>query len=79
MTTQPVVKHFKKPTRAIAEFCLWCVGGSPEERKKCVSEDTCPLWHYRLGHNPYRQPHTEAQRAASRRSMARLRRQTDEG
>jgi len=36
---------------AIRAFCLECMGWSPEEVKNCTST-TCPLFPFRLGHDP---------------------------
>ena len=41
------------PLKAIRLKCLDCCCGSVYEVKLCPSED-CPLYPYRLGHNPAR-------------------------
>ena len=65
------------PIKAIRAFCLDCCGGSPSEVKQCVSQN-CPLFAFRLGHNPNIQPRemTDEQReaAAARLANARARR-----
>ena len=38
---------------AIRRCCLDCSGFSPSEVRNC-KHDTCPLWPFRLGHNPNR-------------------------
>jgi len=43
----------KSPLKAIRQKCLDCAGGKPSEVRKCVSDD-CPLYPYRMGHNPAR-------------------------
>lgn len=39
------------PLRAIRKKCLDCSGGSRKEVRECPCRD-CPLYLYRLGHNP---------------------------
>ena len=41
------------PLRSIRAKCLDCVSQQPMEVRLCPSED-CPLWPYRMGHNPNR-------------------------
>jgi hypothetical protein len=41
------------PLKAIRAKCLDCSGGSFREVKECPIED-CPLYAYRMGHNPAR-------------------------
>ena len=48
-----MIRNKKTPLRSIKEFCLECSGGSPKDRKYCEREE-CPLYIYRLGHNPNR-------------------------
>lgn len=47
---------FKKltPCRAIRLYCIECSGGSQKAPKFCENEK-CPLWAFRMGHNPNRQ------------------------
>lgn len=40
------------PLRAIRAFCVLCMGAQPKEVAKCSSE-TCPLFEFRMGKNPY--------------------------
>jgi len=42
---------YLSPIKSIKKFCLDCVDGSIKERKLCIDTD-CPLYPYRLGHNP---------------------------
>ena len=53
------------PIKAIRAKCLECMCGSRYEVKMCVCSG-CPLWEFRLGHNPHikRRELTEEQRAA---------------
>ena len=39
------------PLRAIRAKCLDCMGGNAAEVRRCPSE-SCPLYPYRMGHNP---------------------------
>lgn len=41
------------PLKAIRAKCLDCVADQPQEVRLCPSEN-CPLWPYRMGHNPNR-------------------------
>mgnify|MGYP002513408904 CR=1 FL=1 len=41
------------PLKAIRAKCLDCVADKPSEVRLCPSEN-CPLWPYRMGHNPNR-------------------------
>lgn len=41
------------PLKAIRAKCLDCVADQPQEVRLCPSEN-CPLWLYRMGHNPNR-------------------------
>jgi len=45
-------KHLT-PVKAIRSKCYECVGGRPSEVRKCDTVK-CPLYPYRLGHNPNR-------------------------
>ena len=51
------------PIKAIRAKCLECSCGNVNEVKLCVIPD-CPLYPYRLGHNPYIK-RSEEQKAAS--------------
>lgn len=44
------------PLKAIRAKCLDCCIGQAQEVRMCPSQD-CPLWDYRMGHNPARQGH----------------------
>ena len=59
------------PVKAIREFCLQCSGGSSKEVKLCQIE-TCPLYAFRFGKNPYRQRRelTEDEREVLRARLA---------
>lgn len=39
------------PIKAIRAFCLSCCGDNANEVKRCSSPN-CPLFSFRLGHNP---------------------------
>jgi len=41
------------PLKAIRAKCLDCVGDQPQEVRLCPCTD-CPLYPYRMGHNPNR-------------------------
>jgi hypothetical protein len=43
----------RTPLKAIRAKCLDCVAEQPQEVRFCPSE-SCPLWPYRMGHNPNR-------------------------
>jgi hypothetical protein len=60
------------PLKVMRAKCLECCCGSAHEVRHCVIS-TCPLWPYRMGTNPLRQP-SQAQRAAWRRTGERLQR-----
>lgn len=59
------------PVKAIREYCLLCSGGSSNEVKLCQIE-TCPLYAFRFGKNPYRQRRelTEDEREVLRARLA---------
>jgi hypothetical protein len=44
--------HPESPTDAIRSKCVDCSGGRLSEVRKCVAID-CPLWPFRMGHNPF--------------------------
>lgn len=58
------------PLRSIRAKCLDCCCGSSNEVKACpcdgVNGELCPLYQYRLGHNPNRTPrqYTDEERQA---------------
>lgn len=39
------------PIKAIRAHCIQCSGGNRAEVRKCVIDD-CPLYPFRMGHNP---------------------------
>jgi len=41
------------PLKSIRAKCLDCMCGQMQEVRLCPSE-SCPLWPYRMGHNPNR-------------------------
>ena len=41
------------PLKSIRAKCLDCMCNQPQEVRLCPSEN-CPLWPYRMGHNPSR-------------------------
>jgi hypothetical protein len=60
------------PLKVIRAKCLDCCCGSAHEVRHCLISD-CPLWPYRMGTNPLREP-TQAQRDAWRRTGEQLQR-----
>ena len=42
------------PLKSIRKYCVECSGGQYKEVKECVLTN-CPLYPYRMGHNPSRQ------------------------
>ena len=61
------------PLSAIHNFCISCMGDQPRLVKECTTK-SCPLWHYRTGHNTNsKRTMTEEQRqmAAERLKKAR--------
>lgn len=62
------------PVKVIKLKCLDCCCDQWEEVKKCSAE-SCPLWPFRLGKNPYRKKKelTEEQLEAKRQVMAKAR------
>ncbi len=62
----------KNPVKAIRAKCLDCCCDSANEVKLCPVQ-TCPLYPFRFGKNPFIQKHyTEEQRAAMRERMNKL-------
>ena len=47
------MSKYLPPVKAIKKFCYECVGGNAKRRESC-SETDCPLYLFRLGHNPKR-------------------------
>ena len=41
------------PLKAIKKNCIECMGGNPREVPNCEIKE-CPLYLYRMGHNPNR-------------------------
>ena len=64
---------YRNPVKVIRNKCLDCCGGSSKEVELCPIE-TCPLWRWRFGKNPYREKRelTDEQKAAVRERMAKL-------
>lgn len=60
---------------AIKEFCYLCSGENRAEVKRCTAPK-CPLFPYRLGHNPPRE-RTEAQILASQANAEILRKNAE--
>lgn len=48
------MEYKTNPVKAIREKCLDCCCGSTLEVKECTVE-TCPIYPFRLGKNPFRQ------------------------
>lgn len=59
------IEYKTNPVKAIREKCLDCCCGSTLEVKEC-SVETCPIYPFRLGKNPFRQKRemSEEQRKA---------------
>jgi hypothetical protein len=62
------------PGKAIRLRCLDCSGGSAKEVQLCWAKG-CPLYPFRLGKNPYRQPRvlTDEQRQVAAERLAKAR------
>lgn len=45
--------------KAIRAKCIDCYCGNKTEVRKCTSEG-CPLFVYRMGHNPYRKKNKQS-------------------
>jgi len=62
------------PVKAIRAKCLDCCNGSQNEVKLCPAKD-CPIYHFRLGRNPYRQKRemSEEQKAAAKERLQKAR------
>lgn len=54
-----VLGHPESPVQAIRAKCLDCSCGNAAEVRKCVCTG-CPLWPFRMGHNPF---HAKARNA----------------
>ena len=65
MRKSDLMEYKTNPVKAIREKCLDCCLGSTLEVKECTVE-TCPIYPFRLGKNPFRQKRemTEEQRKA---------------
>jgi len=46
-------QRIKSRISAIRAFCVFCIGGQPQKVKFCI-QTSCPLWPFRMGHNPFR-------------------------
>jgi hypothetical protein len=46
------------PIKAIRDKCIDCAGGSSKEVALCTCSDSCALWPFRFGKNPFRQKRT---------------------
>jgi hypothetical protein len=59
---------------AIRANCIDCAGGNTAEVRRCAML-TCPLWPFRMGTDPYREPRlmTEMQREAAAVRLAKVR------
>ena len=49
-----MIEYKTNPVKAIRDKCIDCCCGSFTEVKECAVE-SCPLFPYRLGKNPFRQ------------------------
>lgn len=45
----------KSPLQAIKMKCWDCCGGSSDEARLCTCKDTCVLYPFRMGKNPFRE------------------------
>lgn len=71
-TDQNTTTHLT-PIKAIRQYCLECCYDSPNEVRICNITD-CPLYPYRLGHNPNRKNNmTEEQKEALRERLRKAR------
>lgn len=63
----------KSPLQAIKLHCWDCCGGSTDEVKKCTCKNTCVLYPFRMGKNPFREKRvwTEEQKEAQRNRFKR--------
>lgn len=63
--------NIKRPLLKVIKLkCLDCCGGVLDEVKKCGCQDTCFLYPYRLGKNPFTKKNlTEEQRNAIRERL----------
>ena len=61
-------KQKKSPLQAIKMKCWDCCGGSSDEARLCTCEDTCVLYPFRMGKNPFKEKRvwTEEQKEAQR-------------
>lgn len=48
-------KQKKSPLQAIKMKCWDCCGGSSDEARLCTCEDTCVLYPFRMGKNPFKE------------------------
>lgn len=75
------IEYKKSPIKAIRAKCIECFGGEVYQVKGCLDKN-CPLYPYRFGKNPYREPkqYTDEQRAqiAERLALARTKKQENE-
>lgn len=58
----------KSPLQAIKMKCWDCCGGSSDEARLCTCKDTCVLYPFRMGKNPFKEKRvwTEEQKEAQR-------------
>lgn len=68
------INHPGSLKHAIKAKCMECCCGQREEVRLCKIE-TCPIWPYRMGKNPFRKKRelTEEQRAAASERFAKAR------
>jgi hypothetical protein len=57
---------------AIRANCIDCAGGNAAEVRRCAML-TCPLWPFRMGTDPYREPMSDEKREAAAVRLAKLR------
>ncbi len=74
----PLYQYWNKPGKVklkpIREECVKvCMGGSFELVKNCQQGESCPLYPYRMGKDPFRKPLSEEQKTVVAERMRELR------
>jgi hypothetical protein len=57
---------------AIRANCIDCAGGNTAEVRRCAML-RCPLWPFRMGTDPYREPMSDEKREAAAVRLAKIR------
>lgn len=63
-TVEAYEKRVKSPLTGIRAFCVSCMGGQVSEVSDCPSVK-CPLYNFRMGHNPYHGLHIQKEKIVS--------------